>query len=288
MAPRRIASPAPAQAARRARARRRSEQLLAAAARLMEREGSEAVSMQAVADEAGVSVGLIYSYFANKQELLLAVIVDVLDSFATRVPSAVAAAGEDPVRRLIAAFRAYCEVIDEHRHAAVLTYRESKSLSAAGRRRIKRLEVQTSQPLREIIAAGIAAEVFQPVDVDLVAYNLLLLAHAWALKHWYFRASLDLDTYIRRQTRLALGVLLGPERQASYAAELSDLERPGRPAARRAAKRACADGRPERVAGRERAQPCASRRQTPERPPAFSSSTTSAISAPRSIPLTMS
>ncbi|MFA6575934.1 MAG: helix-turn-helix domain-containing protein, partial [Nocardioides sp.] len=65
----------PADAAKQARAEQRSAQLLEAAARLMERDGSNAVSMQAVAAEAGVSVGLIYRYFGGKDDLLLAVIV---------------------------------------------------------------------------------------------------------------------------------------------------------------------------------------------------------------------
>ena len=209
---------------RRARAQRRSQQLLQAAARLMERDGSEAVSMQAVADEAGVSVGLIYRYFGGKSDLLLAVILDVLDSFATTVPAAVAAAGEDPVLQLVAAFRAYCEVIDAHRHAAVLTYRESKSLTAEGRRAIKDLEVATSEPLRRILRSGIAAHVFEPVDVDLVSYNLLLLTHAWALKHWYFEGALTLDGYIREQTALALAALLPPRRRRWYSRFLSPGE----------------------------------------------------------------
>ncbi len=214
----------PGAAARQARAQRRSEQLLAAAARLMERDGSEAVSMQAVAAEAGVSVGLIYSYFGGKHDLLLAVIVDVLETFAIEIPAAVAAAGEDPVRQLIAAFRTYCEVIDQHRHAAVLTYRESKTLAPDGRRKIKDLEIATSQPLRQIITTGITTETFRPVDPDLVAYNLLLLAHAWALKHWYFQGNLDLDTYIRKQTKLALGGLIAPRKRKRYAAVLAALD----------------------------------------------------------------
>lgn len=203
----------PAEAARRARALRRKEQLLRAAARLMERDGSEAVSMQAVAGEAGVSVGLIYRYFGGKDDLLLAVIVDVLDSFAKAVPVAVAAAGDDPVEQLVAAFRAYCEVIDQHRHAAVLTYRESKSLSPQGRHRIKELEIATSEPLRQILRDGMAAGEFNPVDVDLVSYNLLLLSHAWALKHWYFERTLHLDDYVREQTALALAALIPPDRR---------------------------------------------------------------------------
>ena len=191
-------------------AEHRSQQLLGAAARLMARDGSQAVSMQAVAGEAGVSVGLIYRYFGSKEELLLAVILGVLDAFSVTVPAAIERAGEDPVERLAAAFRTYCEVIDEQRHAAVLTYRESKSLSDAGRERIKELEVRTSEPLRAVVREGIAAGLLRDVDADLVAYNMLLLAHAWALKHWYFERTLALDEYVRRQTALTLQAVLQP------------------------------------------------------------------------------
>ncbi|QBX56415.1 TetR/AcrR family transcriptional regulator [Nocardioides seonyuensis] len=207
----------PADAARSARAERRSAQLLEAAARLMERDGSHAVSMQSVAAEAGVSVGLIYRYFGSKDDLLLAVIIGVLDSFATRVPAAVEAAGDDPVHRLAAGFRAYCEVIDERRHAAVLTYRETKSLDEAGRARIKELEVQTSEPLRAALRAGVEAGVFDVPDLELAAYDLLLLAHAWALKHWYFERTLSLDTYAQRQLALVLKGILEPKHRRRYA-----------------------------------------------------------------------
>jgi TetR/AcrR family transcriptional regulator, cholesterol catabolism regulator len=206
----------PDEAARLTRAQRRSEQLLTAAARLMERDGSQAVSMQAVAEEAGVSVGLIYRYFGGKDDLLLAVIVDVLDAFSTRVPEAIEAAGDNPVERLAAAFRAYCEVIDEHRHAAVLTYRESKSLGEAGRERIKELEVATSEPLRAVLRDGIEAGELMDLDVELVSYDLLLMAHGWALKHWYFERTLGFDDYLSKQTALMLGALVQPKRRRSY------------------------------------------------------------------------
>ncbi len=213
----------PGRAAREIRTNIRTRQLLSAAARLMERDGSHAVSMQALAEEASVSVGLIYRYFGNKQDLLLAVIVEVLDAFGTKVPAAVAAAGADPVERVAAAFAAFCEVIDEHRHAAVLSYRESKTLGDEGRTRIKNLELSTSQPLRDTVQEAVAAGRFVKVDVDLFAYNLLLLAHAWALKRWYFERSLDFPTYVRKQTAVALGAVVAPEYRGQYA-HLLDLD----------------------------------------------------------------
>lgn len=203
-------------ATRAVRAQWRTRQLLTAAARLMERDGFHAVSMQALADEAGVSVGLAYRYFSGKEDVLLAVIVDVLDAFATQVPAAIDAAGQDPVEQFAAAFRAYCEVIDAHRHAAVLTYRESKTLGPAGRERIKQLEVATSEPLRRVIVDGCESDRLVVADIDLFAYDLLLLAHGWALKHWYFEQTLGFDDYVRGQTALALSAAVAPRYRRRY------------------------------------------------------------------------
>ncbi|MBE9375982.1 TetR/AcrR family transcriptional regulator [Saccharopolyspora sp. HNM0983] len=207
----------PGEAARAARAAWRSRQLLDAAATLMEREGFQGVSMQALAEEAEVSVGLIYRYFGGKDELLLAVIVDVLDTISTRVPEAVAAAGDDPVEEVAAAFRAYCEVVDERRHAAVLTYRESRALSSQGRVKIKAMEVASTEPLRAALHRGTAAGLLVDLDADLVAHDLVLMAHGWALKHWYLEQKLDLGEYVAKQTALLLGSLVEPRRKRQYA-----------------------------------------------------------------------
>lgn len=205
------------QAARRTLAEHRSRQLLDAAARLMEREGAEAVSMQALAAEAGVSVGLIYRYFGSKEDILYAVIVDVLDALATALPAALEDAPEDPVRRLAAAFTAYCTVIDSHRHSTLLTYRESKSLDADRRERIKELELETAQPLMRSLADGVSDGLLVTDDPELVAYDLILMAHAWALKSWYFTKTRDLESYIASQLALALRGIVAPRFRSRYA-----------------------------------------------------------------------
>lgn len=206
----------PSEAARAVRAQWRTRQLLTAAARLMERDGFHGVSMQALADEAEVSVGLIYRYFGNKDELLLAVIVNVLNAFATQVPAAIEASGDDPVERIAAAFRAHCEVIDEHRHAAVLTYRESGTLSPEGRNKIKQMEIDTSEPLRTAIRNGVDSAVLADVDVDLATHDLLLMAHGWALKHWHLERTLQFNDYVTKQTALMLSALLKPDLRSRY------------------------------------------------------------------------
>lgn len=205
------------EAVRAVRANSRRRQILIAAAKVMQRTGFHQMSMQALADEAGVSVGLIYKYFGGKEDVLLATILAILDAFRDQLEPAMDAVGDDPVERLAAGMRRYIEIVDENLHATVLTYRESRTLDDAGRARIKELEVESSAPLRAALDAGIEAGVMNPVDVDLMVFDIMLLAHGWALKHWHFGAIYTLDEYIRLQTRFVLNTLLPAERRDDYA-----------------------------------------------------------------------
>ncbi|GAA1365292.1 TetR/AcrR family transcriptional regulator [Arthrobacter rhombi] len=211
-----------ADAARAARTESRRQQLFRAAARLMEDRGSHDVSMQAVADEAGVSVGLIYRYFGNKQDLVQAVIVSVLEAFTREVEEAMEDQA-DPVRRIAAAFAGYCSVVQEQREAAVLAYRESKTLEAAGRKTIMDLEVQTAAPLMTAVADAVDAGLIRPVDIRLFAYQLLMTAHGWALKHWYFGDFISHEGYVAEHTALALSAVLLPGNRSDYADLLGAL-----------------------------------------------------------------
>lgn len=190
-----------------ARVQRRRAQVLRAASRIMYRQGYHGMTMQAVADKAGISVGLIYQYFGGKEEVLEAVIVDILHGFREQVPAAMDAAGSDPEARLRGGFAAFCRVIDERREATLLAYRESQTLSAAGRRTTIDLEDETVEPFREAVRQGITDGTFRKVSPDLVAHNLKMAAHAWALKHWDLSRSLTLEQYIKAEMDLTLSAI---------------------------------------------------------------------------------
>lgn len=200
-------TPTRKEAARIERTSARRQQVLAAASELMEETGYHGMSMQALADRADVSVGLIYQYFGGKEDVLQAVIVDILEDFAAQVPTAIADAGSDPVARLTSAVRAFCRVIDTKREATALAYRESQTLPLEARRRIMSLETSTSEPIRQAIRDGIDAGVFRPVDVELVAHNILMTAHGWSLKHWNLGRRMSVEGYADGQVDLLLASL---------------------------------------------------------------------------------
>lgn len=199
----------------------RRRQVLDAAAVVMQRTGFHQMSMQALAEEASVSVGLLYKYFGGKEEILLAVILDIMDSFREQLEPAMDAAGPDPIERLAAGFRRYVQIIDASRDAVVLTYRESRTLNPAGRERIKDLEGATAAPFRAALQSAIAAGLVRDVDVDLVTYDLMLLAHGWALKRWHFAPMRSVESFVSAQTALLLESLIVPEHRDRYAALLA-------------------------------------------------------------------
>ncbi|MDI3312848.1 MAG: TetR/AcrR family transcriptional regulator [Mycobacterium sp.] len=204
-------------AVRAARISSRRRQVLDAAVKLMGKTGFHRMSMQDLASEANVSVGLIYKYFGGKEDLLLATIVRIQDAFRDQLAPAMDAAGDDIVERLAAGIRRYIEIVDENLDAVMLTYRESRTLDTSGRAQIKELEISTAAPLRSAIEAGIAAGIFRGADVELAVFDIMLLAQGWAVKHWHFGSIYSVDEYIRLQTGMLLSSLLCHELRKDYA-----------------------------------------------------------------------
>jgi len=194
---------------------RRRRQVVAAAIALFGKRGYHASTIRDIAAQAGVSVGLIYQYFGDKEDVLFLAIVDVLDSYHDRIPAATAGIA-DPLARFRAAVHAYCRVIDANVDATVLAYRETKSLRKARRNVIKQKEAETNALLARYVEDCIAAGLFgKRLDVALFVYQIVMFAHAWALKAWHFRARMGVDEYVERGLALMLNqVLVRAERRS--------------------------------------------------------------------------
>jgi AcrR family transcriptional regulator len=174
---------------------RRRSQIIAAAVELFARQGYYNTTILDVARKAGVSSGLIYQYVTDKEDVLLLALMSVLDLYRQEIPRALEGLS-DPMERWVAAVRAYCRVVDQHRVATVLAYRSTKSLPPERRDAIKQSEIETNALIAGCFRACIAAGLFRPVNVNVVTYQIVNFAHAWALKHWRLKELCTLDEYI--------------------------------------------------------------------------------------------
>ena len=87
---------------------RLTEDIVTGALALIERSGSdEAVTLRAVAREVGISAPSIYAHFADREAIVMAVVLRVFDELAEAIEQGTGSAGQDPVARLVAGCEAY-------------------------------------------------------------------------------------------------------------------------------------------------------------------------------------
>jgi AcrR family transcriptional regulator len=195
---------------------KRRNQIVVAATKLFADQGFYKTTIKDVAKEAGFSSGLVYLYVREKEDVLLLVLLQVVNSYAEEIPKAIEGL-IDPLERLLRAIEAYCQVVDRHRAATVLAYRSTKSLSRDRRLLIQQREVETNAIIAAAIVACMKAGLIREVNVDVLTYQIVLVAHGWALKSWYFKSRLSLEHYIRDSVDILLGGVLTPVGQRRHA-----------------------------------------------------------------------
>ena len=194
----------------------RREQIVKAATKLFSEQGYYLTTIQDIAREAGISVGLIYQYFKDKDDVLFLTLKLVLETYEKVIPAAIEGA-EHPLERLCLAIGAYCRVVDRLRDATVLTYRSTKSLRADRRTFIKEGETRTNRMLEGCLRAAIAAGHVRPINDSLLVYQYVMYAHAWALKQWALRGRYSLEDYIEEGIKLLVEPFLTEKGRAAMA-----------------------------------------------------------------------
>ena len=192
----------------------RRQQIVNAAIKLFAEQGYYSTTIQSIAREAGISVGLIYQYFRDKDDVLFLTLKLVLETYEREIPTALEGV-EHPLERLCLALGAYCRVVDRLREATVLTYRSTKSLRADRRIFIKDGEIRTNRLLEACLRACIAGGHLRPLNDHLLVYQYVLFAHAWALKQWALRERYTLDDYIDEGIKLLVEPFLTEKGRAA-------------------------------------------------------------------------
>jgi len=176
-----------------------------------------------IADEAGVSAGLIYQYVSDKQDLLFLALQHIVQRNKEEMPRAVKGV-KDPIARLYRAIDAYTRVLAANQQAVLLTYRETKSLKPEYIDRMKELELETNQLIADCLQECIEAGYLAQVHVELLVYRIIFGAHAWPLKHWRLRKIVTFNEYIDEVIHATWKAYLLPRGMSRYEALLRSGE----------------------------------------------------------------
>jgi len=212
----------------------RREQVVRAAVERFAINGYHGTTIKEIAEAAGVSPGLIYSYVKDKEELLLLVFMAIFKKYQEEIPKKLEGL-RDPLLRFCAALRAYCEAVGSNVGATVVGYQESKSLSPERRQIVKALELETNELIADPVKECMKAGYFRSINADLFTFRLVLFAHGWALKNWYFRDIISLDGYVEEGLNLFLHAVLTPSGWQHWHSLIGTNDAASLPPGRRAA-----------------------------------------------------
>ncbi|WP_296605914.1 TetR family transcriptional regulator [Nocardioides sp.] len=193
---------------RQARARDKVERALAAAEKLLEREGVSAITLIRVADEADVSVGALHQYLPDRESILAALSADYYVRHEALMDDLVSGLVADPVS---------ADPVASVVSAVAVLYREQSGSRALRAGLQSAAQLRLAREHKERMVAKVhrllaAYEIVAPTDDDRVARTVFFAADA--LMHEAFGAGEDGDPRLLAELEGLLRAYLSASVQA--------------------------------------------------------------------------
>ena len=180
----------------RLRASERRTQLLEVAGALFAQHGYHGLSMEALADAAGVSKPVLYQHFPSKRDLYLALVADAVDELEGQVRAALEGTTDNKTR-VAGAIGAYFDFVEDTRFRLVFTTAE------LGDETVRQAVDVAFRRVAEQIASLIAEDAGLDQDAALFLSAALRGLAAEGARDWLERSDMSKDEAVRLLSRLA-------------------------------------------------------------------------------------
>lgn len=161
----------------------RRAQIFKAAFTVIARKGFASATMREIAQAAEMPVPTMYQYVRSKDELLEGIFDDYLNQ--VRASMQLSGSGaKTPREKLRAAIETNIAEFDRFQSQIRLMNRETRSVAAEVRERIKHHMLSYISLFRDIIQEGVDTGEFRQVNVDMYANFIPMLCEVWPLRGW--------------------------------------------------------------------------------------------------------
>jgi AcrR family transcriptional regulator len=166
--------------------------------------GFHAVSIRDLAKEAGLSLSVLYHYYASKQELLYSILDEAIDSFheilARHTPDAESA---DPVERFLILIESMVDYRATLQIDSLLFIREIRNLEPEYLDQLSSRQADALALFETVIQDGVRDGVFATPYPDDARRTIVAMLNA--IPEWYHTpGQITVQTLVSRYTRLAL------------------------------------------------------------------------------------
>lgn len=199
--------------------------IIAAALKLSNRKGFQAMSLRDLSKESGVSMGGLYAYFDSKTTLLNMILTEVTDAVNDVLGAPPAEVTADPIEHLKWLIEAHIRLTEDMLPWFSFAFMEAKNFPTKERVIAVDSEEGTEAFFSEVTARAIAEGRFRPNITPLLPTLIKPLLQDWYVKRAKFRRrGVTVDAYIAAVQEMVLATCLPLD-------QLADLSGTAKPAA---------------------------------------------------------
>jgi AcrR family transcriptional regulator len=176
----------------------RTQSLLEATRKVIAEGGFDAVTMERVSAEAGLTKGAVYLYFTNKEQLILAAVEEISSEMVERIAAEVDLEAP-PWERLSQILRAQLKIMEEQKDLIRVLLLDRRLLrDGAGHavRRLFKYRDRHEERVRHCLEEGMRKRIFRTMDTAQAAFYINEMAVSTAGRRMLGRSaqSLERDT----------------------------------------------------------------------------------------------
>ncbi len=171
--------------------------IIEAVLKLSNRQGFHEMSLRDLAKVSGLSMGGLYSYFDNKNTLLVMILTEVSETVEAVLRDAPAGLDDDPIAHLRWLIETHIRLTETMLPWFVFAFMEAKGFPAPARALATESELATERIFADVLARGVARGVFTIPDIDLTAALIKPLLQDWYVKRAKYRKrGTPIETYV--------------------------------------------------------------------------------------------
>jgi AcrR family transcriptional regulator len=174
----------------------RTRSLLEATRKVIAAEGFDAVTMERVGAEAGMTKGAIYLYFRNKDHMILAAIEEMASEMLRQIEARIDLTAA-PWERLCQTIRAQLDIMEEQKDLLRVVLLDRRLLRDSPRgkqaRRLLKYRERHEGRLKKSLDEGIRQKIFPVMDTSLAAFYVNEMTISTAVRRMIGRSSHPLE-----------------------------------------------------------------------------------------------
>jgi AcrR family transcriptional regulator len=165
------------------------------------KKGYDRTNMRELAKACEMSAGTLYHYFGSKEEILYSIINSATSQQASFLEDCAREfATASPTTCLVEVMKRFYQWHDDNQDITLFTYQETKNLPGNAQQNIFDSEARILAVFEKLLTRGVEEGEFNIDDPRLIAHDIVVLGHAWALRRWHLRRHWAFKTYLEEQT----------------------------------------------------------------------------------------